>query len=100
MISFRNAVRGTNVTNWWDNGNNQVAFCRGNNGFIAFNGDTSDLNMKLQTCLPPGVYCDIISGTKSNDSCTGKTVSVDGNGLADIGIRVGDDDGVLAIHIE
>ncbi len=29
----------TPVTNWWDNGNHQIAFCRGNKGFIAINNE-------------------------------------------------------------
>lgn len=47
MVDFRNVVRGTNISNWWDNGNNQIAFCRGDKGFIAFNNDDSDLNKSL-----------------------------------------------------
>lgn len=39
MVSFGNVVHGTPVTNWWDNGNNQIAFCRGNKGFVAMNNE-------------------------------------------------------------
>ncbi|EPY74923.1 Pancreatic alpha-amylase precursor isoform 9-like protein [Camelus ferus] len=41
MVMFRNVVDGQSFTNWWDNGNNQVAFGRGNKGFIVFNNDDS-----------------------------------------------------------
>nr|XP_034178282.1 alpha-amylase-like [Osmia lignaria] len=98
MARFRNAVRGTGVNNWWDNNSNQIAFCRGNAGFIAINGDRSDLRATLHTCLPAGQYCDVISGNLVNGRCTGKVVNVQGNGSAQIEIRQGEDDGVLAIH--
>jgi len=37
------------VTNWWDNGNQQIAFCRGKRGFIVFNGECiADMNVNLK----------------------------------------------------
>ena len=54
----------------------------------------------FQTCLPAGTYCDVISGSKSNGVCTGKSVIVGGDGTADIVILHDEDDGVLAIHAE
>lgn len=42
---------GTNVTNWWDNGNNQIAFSREKKGFIAFNGDNSNLDARLHVSV-------------------------------------------------
>ena len=54
----------------------------------------------FQTCLPAGTYCDVISGSKSNGVCTGKTVNVGSDGKADIVILHDEEDGVLAIHVE
>jgi alpha-amylase len=54
----------------------------------------------FQTCLPAGTYCDVISGSKSNGFCTGKTVNVGSNGIAYIVILHNEEDGVLAIHAE
>nr|ADP89000.1 alpha-amylase [Hermetia illucens] len=98
MVGFKNAVSGTGLNDWWDNGNNQIAFCRGGSGFIAFNLENYDLNQTLQTCLSAGTYCDVISGSKDNGKCTGKTVQVGSDGKANIYIGAGEDDGVLAIH--
>ncbi|XP_037950210.1 alpha-amylase-related protein [Teleopsis dalmanni] len=98
MVGFKNAVRGNDLNDWWDNGDNQIAFCRGDSGFIAFNGNDYDLNQRLMTCLSPGVYCDVISGSKIDGSCTGKTVTVEQWGYADIYIGSYEFDGVLAIH--
>ncbi|XP_028898031.2 alpha-amylase-related protein [Zeugodacus cucurbitae] len=99
MVGFKNAVRGTEVSNWWDNGDNQIAFCRGNRGFIAFNGNNWDLRERLHTCLPAGVYCDVISGALVAGKCTSKSVIVDEWGYADIELDAYEFDGVLAIHV-
>ncbi|XP_012251564.2 alpha-amylase-like [Athalia rosae] len=98
MVGFRNAVKGTAINDWWDNQSNQIAFCRGGSGFVAFNGDSWDLKQTLQTCLPAGQYCDVISGKLENGRCTGKTVNVNNDGTAWIELRSSEDDGVLAIH--
>lgn len=39
MVIFRNVVNGQPQSNWWDNQSNQVAFGRGNRGFIVINND-------------------------------------------------------------
>ncbi|XP_026970312.1 pancreatic alpha-amylase isoform X1 [Sagmatias obliquidens] len=69
MVVFRNVVDGQPFTNWWDNGSNQVAFGRGNRGFIVFNNDDWALSSTLQTGLPAGTYCDVISGDKIARVC-------------------------------
>jgi alpha-amylase len=48
MVAFRNIAAGTSLTNWWDNGSNQIAFCRGTQAFIAFNNENFDMNQSLQ----------------------------------------------------
>lgn len=101
MIGFRNAAYGTGVTNWWDNGNNQIAFSRGNRAFIAFNGQFGvDLVQSLQTGLPAGTYCDVATGAKSGNSCTGGTVTVAANGMASISLSASAPQGFLAIHAD
>ena len=50
-------VLGTGVKNWWDNGDKQIAFCRGEKGFIAFNGQcNTDLKVTLQVNMTSVVY--------------------------------------------
>ncbi|MEU8601716.1 alpha-amylase [Streptomyces parvulus] len=71
MVGFRNATRGQAVTNWWDNGNDAIAFGRGTKGFLAVNHEAGALNRTYQTSLPAGTYCDVQSG---------RTVSVNGSG--------------------
>ncbi|KAI8436619.1 hypothetical protein MSG28_010127 [Choristoneura fumiferana] len=98
MVDFRNVAAGTNLNDWWDNGSNQIAFCRGGQAFIAINGDNWDLNQNLQTCLPAGTYCDVISGSKNGNSCTGKSVTVGNDGRAQIYVASHEFDMMLAIH--
>ncbi|XP_066288249.1 alpha-amylase-like [Branchiostoma lanceolatum] len=100
MVKFRNVAAGHGLTNWWDNGNNQIAFSRGDRGFIAINNeDEGALEATLQTGLSPGDYCDVISGNHLSDgSCTGKTITVDGDGRARIYIAGDEEDPMIAIH--
>lgn len=98
MIEFRNAVEGTKVENWWTDENDQIAFSRGSKGFIAFT-NAGDFSQTLQTGLPAGVYCDIVSGSLENSTCTGKSVTVQEDGTATIEIAEDETDGFLAIHV-
>ena len=101
MVGFRNIVRGTNVSNWWDNGDNQIAFARGNRGFIAFNGQSGqNLSQRLQTDLSGGTYCDIISGSKVGNVCSGASFLVASDGQAEIKIPSNHATGVIAFHAD
>ncbi|XP_026735020.1 alpha-amylase 2-like isoform X2 [Trichoplusia ni] len=99
MVNFRNAVRDTKVENWWDNGNNQIAFSRGIKGFIVFNTEGKKLDRIFQTGLPSGKYCDIISGQRQGQICSGTTINVSNTGLASIKLSGIGDELHLAIHI-
>ncbi|XP_072767059.1 alpha-amylase A-like isoform X2 [Anoplolepis gracilipes] len=98
MVQFRNLVGNKPVKNWWTDGNNQIAFSRGSIGFIALNVE-GDLSEELQTGLPAGTYCDVITGDVGNGQCTGKSVTVDGSGKARIEILSNEPEGVLVLHI-
>lgn len=100
MVKFRNVVLFDGVANWWDNGNNQIAFSRGNKGFFAMNNDDHQLNQSLQTGLPEGTYCDVISGNKDGNRCTGRSVQVGRDGRAQIHIDNSAGDPMIALHIE
>jgi alpha-amylase len=87
MVSFRNAtVASWFTSDWWDNGGNQIAFGRGDKGFVVINKESSSLTRTFQTSLPAGSYCEIISGdfTPSTGgapaSCTGTQLIVDPQG--------------------
>ncbi|XP_012219815.1 alpha-amylase 2 [Linepithema humile] len=99
MVQFRNIVKNESLDNWWSNGNNQIAFSRGAKGFVAFNIN-GDLHERLQTGLPAGTYCDVITGSVVNCKCSGKSVVVNDDGTADIEILANEPEGVLAIHVQ
>ncbi|MGW5422939.1 carbohydrate-binding module family 20 domain-containing protein [Streptomyces sp. NPDC003943] len=62
MVAFRNTARGQAVTNWWDNGNNAIAFGRGSKAYVAINHESAALTRTFQTSLAAGTYCDVQSG--------------------------------------
>jgi alpha-amylase len=80
MIRFRKAVAGTDVTQWWDNGSNAIAFSRGNKGFVAINREATPVVVSTATGLPAGTYCDVISGGKAGAVCVGASVVVGAGG--------------------
>ncbi len=100
MAKFRNVANGEQVRNWWDNGSNQIAFSRGNKAFIAINNDDYAMDVTLQTGLPGGQYCDVISGNKINNSCTGKVITVNSDGSLKVYIKFFEEDPIIAIHVD
>ncbi|XP_069825112.1 pancreatic alpha-amylase-like [Dendropsophus ebraccatus] len=99
MVIFRNTVNGQGLVNWWDNGGHQVAFGRGNRGFIVFNNEGYNMDVTLNTGLPAGTYCDVISGQKEGTRCTGIQISVASNGSARFTISSSAEDPFVAIHV-
>ena len=96
MVAFRNYTNGAGVSNWWSNGNNQIAFSRGTKGFVAINRESNALGRTFNTGLAAGTYCDVIHGDYVNGTCTGPTVSVNSSGQATM--NVGSMDAV-ALHV-
>lgn len=97
-MDFRNNTADNfSVTNWWDNGANQIAFGRGDSGFVVINKESGSLNATLQTGMSEGVYCNVLTGEMSNDksSCSGGSVTVQANGFATVSVASWD---ALAIH--
>ncbi|MFF1893816.1 carbohydrate-binding module family 20 domain-containing protein [Streptomyces sp. NPDC058228] len=78
MVGFRNTARGEAVTDWWDNGGDQIAFGRGSKAYVAINHEGSSLTRTFQTSLPAGDYCDVQSGN-------GVTVNGSGQFTATLG---------------
>ncbi|XP_068196870.1 alpha-amylase-like isoform X2 [Antennarius striatus] len=57
-----------------------------------------DLDVMLNSGMPSGTYCDVISGQKEGNKCTGKQVEVGDNGKAHFKISNRDEDPFVAIH--
>lgn len=83
MVNFRNEAGNAPVTNWWDNSannlNNQIAFGRGDRGFVVLNNEDVPMTETLQTGLEPGTYCDVLSNL---DECAGTKITVNSDGTA------------------
>jgi alpha-amylase len=85
MLAFRKATVGAEtITNFWDNGKDQVAFGRGAKGFVVINDEDTALSRAFTTGLPAGNYCDVIAGGLKAGACAGATVAVDATGMATI----------------
>lgn len=97
MINFRISTEGTKVFGFTNIAKNQIAFCRGSRGFVAINNSDKDLNTSLNLCVPPGKYCDVVSGSLVGGKCTGKTIEVK-FGKNHIEVPA-DSTGAIAIHV-
>ena len=99
-MAFRNATASNfSLTNWWSNNNNQIAFGRGDKGFVAINKEDSVLYTSLASSMQPGTYCNVLKGNLRADgsSCTGETVTVNADGTVNVDLAPWD---ALAIHHE
>ena len=87
MVGWHNYVGKAKQQNWWDDGQNVIAFGRGAKGWVAFNNGPAAKKITVQTGLSAGTYCDVVHGKKSGGSCTGPTVEVKDNGKATLTVR-------------
>ncbi|HEV8150748.1 MAG TPA: alpha-amylase family glycosyl hydrolase, partial [Gemmatimonadales bacterium] len=81
MVRFRKVVAGTDQNHWWDNGGSAVAFSRGDKGFVAVNNEIVAVAVAVGSGLPPGTYCDRLTGGLSGGVCVGTAVVVDVSGM-------------------
>ncbi|GGZ67233.1 carbohydrate-binding module family 20 domain-containing protein [Streptomyces subrutilus] len=82
MVGLRNAARGQAVTDWWDNGGDQIAFGRGSRAYVAINHEGASLTRTFQTSLPAGDYCDVQSGRGVTVNGSGQFTATLGAGTA------------------
>jgi alpha-amylase len=99
MVSFANNTNAQfRVTNYWDNGNNQMAWGRGGLGFVAINReDSAGLSRTFATGMAAGTYCDIIHAdfNYSTGACSGASITVDASGNATFSVSTHD---AVAFH--
>lgn len=99
MVAFRNNTASAfSTSNFWSNGNNQIAFSRGDKGFVAINRESGSLTRSFQTGMAAGTYCDVISGDMAANgaSCSGTMVTVNAQGNATLSLG---GMSALAIHV-
>ncbi|MGH0161294.1 UNVERIFIED_CONTAM: hypothetical protein FKN15_040393 [Acipenser sinensis] len=81
-----------------DNHDNQRGHGPGGDSVLTF-WDSRNLDVTLQTGLPAGLYCDVISGQEDGGRCTGRQISVEGDGRARFQISNTAEDPFIAIHV-
>jgi alpha-amylase len=96
MVEFRRVVAGTVVNDWWDNGANAIAFSRGDRGFVALNLEDTKVAVDVASLLPPGTYCDALTGGRADGNCAGRSIAVDSMGRVLIQLEAGV---AVAIHV-
>ena len=102
MVLFRKTAAGAAVANVWNNGANQLAFSRGDRGFVAINHEAMALSQSFKTGLAAGKYCDVLSGDFTPKvgqvlaRCSGTVVEVDAFGSVTIEVPA---ESALAVHV-
>ncbi len=103
MVKFRSTTSGQGVGNFVNGTTNQIAFSRGNKGFVAINNEFSGWNATFQTGLAAGTYCNVVQGqlNASHNGCTGASVVVNGAGQATLNIPANGGSAVpaVALHV-
>jgi alpha-amylase len=90
MVQFHNQVADAPLMNWWSDGKNQIAFGRGDLGFVVINRDSEALNQTFQTGLSPGFYCNVVAAGECESE-----VKVNWRGEATVTVE---GMGAIAIH--
>lgn len=90
MVKFRQVTASVNkMTHWWSNGYQQIAFGRGDRGFVALNKESFPMDQDLQTGMAPGLYCSVVSGDflTAQNRCTGEAIRVHNDGRVHLHIN-------------
>jgi alpha-amylase len=88
MVGWHNYVGRGERHRWYDDGENVIAFNRGNRGWVAFNNNLSDARtITVKTGMKAGTYCDTLHGGVRSGRCSGPTVRVRSGGRATVTIK-------------
>jgi alpha-amylase len=96
-VGFRDAVAGTGLNDWWDNGGWAIAFSRGDQGFVALSLEDGPVALDVATPIPAGTYCDLLTGGRAGDACAGRSVVVGSDNRVQLELQPGE---AVAIHTE
>lgn len=96
MATFRNIVGSGPINNWQTGSSNQIAFGRGNLGFVAINNGDFPWSATFVTSLPAGQYCDVLTGPAVEGTiCSGSSFIVSSKGGFSASIPPND---AIALH--
>ena len=69
---------------WWDDGASAIAFSRGDKGFVALSRESVAVDTTIATGMPPGTYCDILTGGLVGAACAGPPIVVNSAGAVHV----------------
>lgn len=87
MVEFRRRTAGTSVVNWTIADDDVLSFGRGEKGHIMVNIGEQTITIEITSSMPPGQYCDLISGGIGDGGCTGSQITVGDNGVITVSIE-------------
>lgn len=88
MVGWHNYVGDGARHRWYDDGENVIAFNRGNRGWVAINNNQQGTQtITVKTGMKAGTYCDIIHGGQQSGRCSGPSIKVRSNGVATVAIK-------------
>ena len=90
LVKWHDYVGSAKRKNYWTDDINVVAFSKGNRGWVAFNNSTADKQIRVQTGLPQGTYCDTVHGAKTGGACSGPSVVVNSTGFTTVTVKAKD----------
>lgn len=105
MVEFRNQTQGKwQIDDWTTNGNDRIAFHRGDRGFLAINRDDNNAwTATFKTGLAQGQYCNVINGlaNSTKTACSGDVITVNADSTATITIPSVNASGIpaVALHV-
>lgn len=63
MVGFRNYTAAAPLLKWSSEGDNRIAFSRGNEGFVAINNTASQWDKTVNTGLADATYCNVLASS-------------------------------------
>ena len=89
MVGWHNYVADAGRANFWTDGDNVIAFSKGNRGWAAFNNGAAAQTITVQTGLSRGSYCNVVDSNATRAGCTDGSAPVQVNqaGLATVTVN-------------
>ncbi|KAG0410669.1 hypothetical protein HPB47_012209 [Ixodes persulcatus] len=100
LVELRKVAGEAPVTHWWDNGGHAIAFGRRGRAFVVINNEDRPVENVFETDLPPGLYCDVVTGGKAQTGCKGRMFRVSAEHTSRILVDNAWDVPMVAIHVE
>lgn len=96
MVGFRNYTANAPLRNWLAEGDNRIAFNRGNKGFVAINNTVANWTKTFNVAMPDSTYCNVLGAAYPDTGiCPESAKIIVSNGQATLNIAP---NSAVAIH--